>query len=277
MGDRVLDFGRGTLVMGVLNVTPDSFSDGGRFLDHEAAVAHGVAMAQEGAAILDVGGESTRPGSEAVTVEDELSRVLPVVKRLAAEVEGVDLPISIDTRKPEVARAAVDAGAVLINDVSGAREPGMLEVVAATGAGLVLMHMLGEPKTMQAEPTYEDVVREVHDYLSGRIEAAEAAGLARDRLAVDPGLGFGKNFEHSLELMRKVDAFLDLGVPVVVGPSRKSFIGTALGDAPVEERLEGTIGAAAWMAGRGVHVVRVHDVGPVVRALRVVDEIRGPR
>jgi dihydropteroate synthase len=263
--------------MGVLNVTPDSFSDGGRFLDHEAAVAHGVAMAEDGAAIIDVGGESTRPGSDAVTVEQELSRVLPVIKRLAAEVANVDVPISIDTRKPEVARAALDAGAVLVNDVSGAREPGMLEVVAASGAGLVLMHMLGEPKTMQVEPRYEDVVREVRAYLAERLGAAEAAGIERDRLAVDPGLGFGKTYEHNLELMRDIEGFLDLGVPVVVGPSRKSFIGTALGDAPIEERLEGTIGAAAWMAGRGAHVVRVHDVAPVVRALRLVNAIRGHR
>lgn len=273
-GDRAIESGPPTLVMGVLNVTPDSFSDGGRFLDHEAAVAHGLRMAEEGAAILDVGGESTRPGSDAVTVEEELVRVLPVIKRLAAEVE---VPVSIDTRKPEVAGAALDAGAVLVNDVSGAREPGMLEVVAASSAGLVLMHMLGEPKTMQVEPRYEDVVGEVRAYLADRLEGATAAGIPRDRLAVDPGLGFGKTYEHNLELMRRIDAFLELGVPVVVGPSRKSFIGTALGDAPVEERLEGTIGAAAWMAARGAHVVRVHDVGPVARALRVVDAIRGPR
>jgi dihydropteroate synthase len=272
MGDRSLDLGPTTLVMGILNVTPDSFSDGGLFLDHEAAVTHGTSMASEGAAILDVGGESTRPGSEAVMVEEELSRVLPVIKRLAAEVR---VPISIDTRKPEVARAAIDAGAVLVNDVSGARVPGMLEVVEASGAGLVVMHMLGEPKTMQVEPRYDDVVREVRAYLAERLDAATAAGVAPDRVAVDPGLGFGKNYEHNLELMRHVDAFLDLGVPVVVGPSRKSFIGTALGDAPVDRRLEGTIGAAAWMAGRGAHVVRVHDVGPVLRALRVVDEVRG--
>jgi dihydropteroate synthase len=275
MADRALECGPTTLVMGVLNVTPDSFSDGGRFLDHEAAVTHGIRMAEEGAAILDVGGESTRPGSDAVTVEEEVARVIPVIKRLAAEV--VEVPVSIDTRKPQVARAALDAGAVVVNDVSGAREPGMLDVVAASGAGLVLMHMLGEPKTMQVEPRYEDVVREVRAYLAERLEAAEAAGIDRDRLAVDPGFGFGKTYEHNLELMRDIDRFLDLGVPVVVGPSRKSFIGTALGDAPVAERLEGTIGAAAWMAGRGAHVVRVHDVGPVVRALRVVDAIRGPR
>jgi dihydropteroate synthase len=274
MNDRELECGQATLVMGVLNVTPDSFSDGGRFLDHEAAVAHGLRMAEDGAAILDVGGESTRPGSDEVTVEEELARVVPVIKRLAAE---VDMPLSIDTRKPEVARAALDAGAVAVNDVSGAREPGMLEVVAASGAGLVLMHMLGDPKTMQVEPRYEDVVREVRAYLAQRLEAAEAAGIDRDRLAVDPGLGFGKTYEHNLELMWHIDRFLGLGVPVVVGPSRKSFIGAALGDLPIDQRLEGTVGAAAWLAGKGAHIVRVHDVEPVVRALRVVDAIRGPR
>jgi dihydropteroate synthase len=272
VGDRAIECGSATLVMGVLNVTPDSFSDGGRFLDHEAAVAHGLVMAAEGAAILDVGGESTRPGSDPVTVEDELARVLPVIKRLVAE---VDVPVSIDTRKPEVARAAIDAGAVLVNDVSGAREPGMLEAMAASGAGLIMMHMLGEPKTMQVEPRYEDVVGEVRAYLADRLEAAQAAGIRRDRLAVDPGLGFGKTYEHNMELMQRIDAFLDLGVPIVVGPSRKSFIGAALGDAPIDERLEGTIGAAVWMAAKGAHVVRVHDVVPVAKALRVVDAIRG--
>ncbi len=271
VGPRTLDCGSRTLVMGVLNVTPDSFSDGGRFLDHEAAVAHGINMAEDGADLLDVGGESTRPGSESVTVEEELGRVLPVVKRLAAE---VDAPISIDTRRPDVAAAAIDAGAVIVNDVSGARDPSMFGVVRATGVGLVLMHMLGEPKSMQVEPRYEDVVGEIRSYLADRADAAVAAGIDRDRLAVDPGLGFGKTYEHNLTLMRDIDSFLDLGLPVVVGPSRKSFIGTALGDVPVDRRLEGTAGAVAWMAGRGAHIVRVHDVAEIVRMLRVVDAIR---
>jgi dihydropteroate synthase len=257
--------------MGVLNVTPDSFSDGGRFLDHEAAVEHGLRMAQEGADILDVGGESTRPGSDPVTLDDEITRVVPVVKRLVAE---VDLPISIDTRKADVAAAALEAGASIVNDVSGARDPGMLGVVAAGEAGLVLMHMLGEPKTMQTEPRYEDVVAEVRAYLGKRVAAAQAAGIGRERVAIDPGLGFGKTYEHNLTLMREIDSFLDLGVPVVVGPSRKSFIGAALGDVPVERRLEGTAGAVSWLAGRGAHVIRVHDVGPMVKVLGVVDAIR---
>ena len=258
-------------MMGVLNVTPDSFSDGGRFLDHEAAVEHGLRMAEEGADILDVGGESTRPGSDPVTLDAEIARVVPVVKRLVAE---VGLPISIDTRKADVAAAALEAGASLVNDVSGARDPRMLGVVAAGEAGLVLMHMLGEPKTMQIEPRYEDVVAEVRAYLGKRVAAAHEAGIGHDRVAIDPGLGFGKTYEHNLTLMREIDSFLDLGVPVVVGPSRKSFIGAALGDAPVDRRLEGTAGAVAWLAGRGVHVIRVHEVGPMVKVLRVVDAIR---
>jgi dihydropteroate synthase len=272
LGDRTLECGPPTLVMGVLNVTPDSFSDGGRFLDHEAAVEHGLLMAADGADLLDVGGESTRPGSQAVSLDEEIARVLPVIKRLAAE---VDVAISIDTRKPEVAGAALDAGAVVVNDVSGARDPLMFEVVRRWGAGLVMMHMLGEPKTMQEDPRYVDVVREVRAYLADRVGTAVAAGIDRERLAVDPGLGFGKTYQHNLTLMRDVRALLDLGVPVVVGPSRKSFIGTALGDLPMDQRLEGTAGAVAWLAGHGAHVARVHDVAEMVRVVRVVDAIRG--
>ena len=270
--DVELEVGPRTLVMGVVNVTPDSFSDGGSFLDHEAAVAHGVRLAADGADILDVGGESTPPGSDEVSVDEEHGRVLPVVKRLAAEVA---VPVSIDTRKAEVARAAIDAGATVVNDVSAGRDPDMFGVVRETGAGLVLMHMLGEPKTMQREPRYDDVVREVRDFLGERIDAAVAAGIARESIAADPGLGFGKTYEHNLSLMRRVDDLLELGVPLVVGPSRKSFIGAALGDLPVDERLEGTAGAVAWLAAHGAHIVRVHDVREIVRVLRVVDAIRG--
>jgi dihydropteroate synthase len=272
LGDRTLECGPPTLVMGVLNVTPDSFSDGGLFLDHEDAVEHGLRMASDGADLLDVGGESTRPGSEAVSIDEEIARVLPVIKRLAAE---VDVPVSVDTRKPEVAGAALDAGAVAVNDVSGARDPLMFEVVRRWGAGLVMMHMLGEPKTMQEDPRYVDVVREVRAYLADRVGSAVAAGIDRERLAVDPGLGFGKTYRHNLTLMRDVGALLDLGVPVVVGPSRKSFIGAALGDLPMDQRLEGTAGAVAWLAGQGAHLVRVHDVAEMVRVVRVVDAIRG--
>jgi dihydropteroate synthase len=271
LGKRVLHWGDRTLVMGVVNVTPDSFSDGGRFLDPEDAVSHGLRLAEEGAYVLDVGGESTRPGSETVPATEELDRVVPVIKRLAAE---VDVPVSVDTRKAEVAAAALAAGAVAVNDVTAGRDPEMFGVVQEAAAGLVLMHMLGEPKTMQREPRYDDVVGDIHGFLAERLEAAVHAGIDRDRLAVDPGLGFGKTYEHNLRLMREIDAFFDLGVPVVVGPSRKSFIGTALGDLPVDQRLEGTAGAVAYVAARGAHVIRVHDVEPMVRLLRVVDAIR---
>jgi dihydropteroate synthase len=270
VGSLEFDCSERTLVMGVLNVTPDSFSDGGRFLDHEAAVTHGLGMARDGADIIDVGGESTRPGSDPVTVDDELARVLPVVKRLAAE---TDAPISIDTRRAEVARAAIDAGAVIINDVSAGGDREMFATARNSGAGLVLMHMHGEPRTMQEEPLDRDVVRIVHDELASRVAAAESEGIRRDRLAIDPGLGFGKTSEGSLRLMRQIDAFLEVGLPVVVGPSRKSFIGKALGDAPVDERLEGTAGAVAFLASRGAHVVRVHDVPEMAKVVRVVDAI----
>jgi dihydropteroate synthase len=227
-------------------------------------------MARDGADIIDVGGESTRPGSAPVTPDDELARVMPVVKRLAAE---SDVPLSIDTRRAEVARAAIDAGAAIVNDVSAGRDPEMFGAVRDSGVGLVLMHMHGEPRTMQEEPLERDVVRVVHDALASRVEAAESEGIARDRLAIDPGLGFGKTAEGSLRLMKRIDAFLDLGLPVVVGPSRKSFIGRALGDAPVDQRLEGTAGAVAYLASRGAHVVRVHDVPEMVRVMRVIDAI----
>ena len=271
VGDRELECGPRTLVMGILNVTPDSFSDGGRFLDHEDAIGQGLRLAEEGADIVDVGGESTRPGSVAVPPDEEIDRTVPVVKSLVAE---LDVPVSIDTRKAEVARAALDAGALIVNDVSGARDPAMFQVAKDAGAGLVMMHMLGEPKTMQEDPQYEDVVREVREYLGARLDAAVASGMERERLCVDPGLGFGKTYEHNLELMRQIDSFLDLGAPLLVGPSRKSFIGKALGDAPLEERLEGSLGAVAWLAGRGAHIVRVHDVKETVRALKVVDAIK---
>jgi dihydropteroate synthase len=268
-GPRTFDCDERTLVMGILNVTPDSFSDGGRFHDPEAAVARGLRMVAEGAHILDVGGESTRPGSDAVPVDEERDRVVPVIKRLAAE---VDVPISIDTRKPEVAEAAVEVGATIVNDVTAARDPRMLDVVRDAEVGFVVMHMRGEPKTMQEDPRYDDVVREVRDHLAERVEAAVAAGIDREALCVDPGLGFAKAEDHSLRLMKDTGALLDLGRPVLVGPSRKSFIGHVLGT-EVTERTEGTIGAVAYMVAHGAHVVRVHDVKETVRAVRVVDAI----
>jgi dihydropteroate synthase len=269
-GDVELRCGDRTLIMGVLNVTPDSFSDGGRFLGERAAVDRGLAMADEGADIVDVGGESTRPGSDAVPVPEEIERIVPVIERLAAH---LPVPISVDTRRAEVARSALDAGAVIVNDVSAGRDPDMFEVVRDRGAGYVLMHMLGEPMTMQEDPRYDDVVAEVSEYLRERIEAAGLAGIDTERVAVDPGIGFGKTVEHNLSLLRHVEAFAVLDRPVVYGPSRKRFIGSLLGGADENERLEGTLGTVSWLAARGVHVVRVHDVLEVHRALTLVDAI----
>jgi len=266
---RVLDCDERTLVMGVLNVTPDSFSDGGRFFDPEDAVKQALRMVDDGADIVDVGGESTRPGSDPVSVEEERRRVVPIVERLAEE---LDTPISIDTRKAEVAAAAVEAAATIVNDVTAGGDPEMFDVVRESGAAIVLMHMKGEPKTMQEAPHYDDVVREVRDYLEERVEAAVAAGIDREAICVDPGLGFAKTTPHSLTLMKHTDALLDLGRPVLVGPSRKSFIGDVLGT-EVGERAEGTVGAVCYMVGKGAHIVRVHDVRETVRAVRVVDAI----
>jgi dihydropteroate synthase len=269
-GDRAFDCSERTLVMGILNVTPDSFSDGGRFFTPVYASRHGLQLAADGADVIDVGGESTRPGSDPVDAEEEIGRVVPVIRRLVEEAPGV--AISIDTRKAEVAAEALDAGASIVNDVSAGSDPFMFELVREAGAGLVLMHMKGDPKTMQQAPTYEDVVAEVHTYLRERVEAAVFAGVEPEQLAIDPGIGFGKDLDHNLALMHHVDALLDLGRPVLVGPSRKRFIGTIL-DLPEDQRDEGTAGAVAWMVARGAHAVRVHDVRTTVRAVRVIDAI----
>jgi dihydropteroate synthase len=269
-GGADLDCLAGTVVMGVLNVTPDSFSDGGRHLDPAAAVEAGVRMVEDGALILDVGGESTRPGSEPVPAAVEIGRVGPVVEELAGRVA---VPISVDTMKADVAAEALRRGATIVNDVTAGRDPEMFGVVREAGAGMVLMHMRGDPRTMQTLTGYDDVVSEVRGFLAERVAAATAAGIAEDRLAVDPGLGFAKTSEQSLLLIARVDALLDLGRPVVVGPSRKSFIGKVLGT-DADQRLEGTAAAVAWMASRGAHVVRVHDVRAMVRVVRVIDAIR---
>jgi len=270
IGDRAFDCSERTLVMGILNVTPDSFSDGGRFFTPVYATRHAVQMAADGADVIDVGGESTRPGSDPVSVSEEIDRVVPVIARLLEEAPGV--AVSVDTRKAEVAEAALDAGATIVNDVSGGADPAMFDLVRERDAALVLMHMRGEPKTMQEAPHYEDVVAEVHGYLRERVEAAVFAGIGPERLAIDPGIGFGKDLDHNLTLMHHIDALLDLGRPVLVGPSRKRFIGAIL-DLPEDQRDEGTAGAVAWMVARGVHAVRVHDVKTIVRAVRVIDAI----
>jgi dihydropteroate synthase len=258
--------------MGIVNVTPDSFSDGGRFLAADDAVAHGLALAADGAHVLDVGGESTRPGSDPVSVDDELARVVPVVAGLVSAAPA-HVAISVDTRRPEVAGAALGAGASIVNDVTAARDPAMFDVVREHGAGLVLMHMLGEPKTMQDDPRYDDVVAEVRDFLAGRIGAAVAAGVRRDALCVDPGIGFGKDVGHNLALLRSIGSFGELRVPVLVGASRKRFIGQLTGTDDPEDRVEGTAGAVAWCAANGVDVVRVHDVREMTMVVRVVDAI----
>lgn len=268
-GGTTVRCGERTLLMGILNVTPDSFADGGRYGSAASAVDAGLRMVEEGADILDVGGESTRPGAEPVAEDEEIRRVVPVIEGLAS----AGVPISIDTRKAGVARAALAAGASIVNDVSGARDPEMFETVAACGAGLVLMHMRGDPRDMQVSPEYGDVVSEVRTYLNERVESAIFAGITADRIAIDPGIGFGKTLEHNLSLLRNLSSFSGLRCPIVVGPSRKRFIGAVLDDAPVEDRLEGTAGAVAWLAAIGADIVRVHDVREMSRVVRVVDAI----
>jgi dihydropteroate synthase len=271
-GDYALELGMRTLVMGIVNVTPDSFSDGGLFAGPHDAVLHGARLVDEGADILDVGGESTRPGSGAVAADEELTRILPVIEGLRSARPGV--PISVDTRKPEVAAKALAAGASIVNDVTAATtDRTMFDVANDVDAGMVLMHMLGEPKTMQDDPRYDDVLAEVHEFLRERVEAAVFAGISADHLAVDPGIGFGKTLEHNLDLLRNLDSFRDLDAAVLVGASRKRFIGTLTGVDDPADRVDGSIAAAVWAVAQGVDVLRVHDVGRTVRALRVADAI----
>jgi dihydropteroate synthase len=267
--DTVLDLAE-PCVMGVLNVTPDSFSDGGHYADLAAAVARGVAMAEEGAAIIDVGGESTRPGAAAVSVEEELARVVPVIERLATL---VTVPISVDTSKPAVMSAAIAAGASMVNDVRALREPGALDAVAGTGAAVCLMHMRGEPRTMQQAPAYDDVVAEVRRFLAERVEACFAAGIGRDRICVDPGIGFGKLPEHNLALLAGLDRLGDPAIPVLVGVSRKSLVGIITGR-PAAERLAGSVAFAALAVLRGAAIVRAHDVAATVDAVKVASALR---
>ena len=266
---KMLDL-RQPVVMGVLNVTPDSFSDGGRYRQLDAALRRADIMAAEGAAIIDVGGESTRPGAPAVSIQEELDRVMPVVERLAGE---LPVPVSVDTSKPEVMCEAARAGAGLINDVWALRQPGALAAAAASSLPICLMHMLGEPATMQQEPRYGDVVAEVRAFLAERVRVCEAAGIAREQILVDPGFGFGKTLEHNLSLLRHLDDFTDLAAGVLAGVSRKSMIGLLL-NALVGERLAGSLAAAVIAAWQGARVIRVHDVQETVQALRVCAAVR---
>jgi len=259
-GDRRLDLVR-PCVMGILNVTADSFSDGGRFVEPEAALAHADAMIAAGAAIIDVGGESTRPGAAPVPVEVELARVVPLVRRLSSR----PIVVSVDTSKPEVMRAALEAGASMVNDVRALQAPGALEAVAGSGAGICLMHMQGEPGSMQRAPSYGDVVTEVKAFLDARVQACERAGIDPGRICIDPGFGFGKALEHNLQLLRSLPR-LGGGPPILVGLSRKSMIG-ALTGRKVDDRLAGGLALALWAVQSGARIVRTHDVGPTVDAL----------
>ncbi|PPE72848.1 dihydropteroate synthase [Solimonas fluminis] len=256
--------------MGILNVTPDSFSDGGRHASLEQALARARQMAGEGAAIIDVGGESTRPGAAPVGEAEELDRVVPVIERLSRE---LDIVISVDTTKPAVIREACTAGAEIINDINALRAESALQAAAASGAAVCLMHMQGEPRTMQQAPSYEDVLSEVHGFLRQRVGACLAAGIAPERLAIDPGFGFGKRLEHNLALLGRLDAFADLGLPLLVGLSRKSMFGQLLGR-PVEDRLAGSLAAAVLAVVQGAAILRVHDVAPTVDALKVAQSVK---
>ena len=262
----------GPVIVGILNITPDSFSDGGDFLDPEAAARHAVAMLDEGAGILDLGGESTRPGSDPVSQEEELGRVIPVIERiLAACPEAV---ISVDTYRADTATAALEAGARIINDVTALRgDPSIASVVEKAACPVILMHMQGEPKTMQNEPHYDDVVREVKDFLAQRAEHAISAGVRPENIILDPGIGFGKNLEHNLALLRNLDAIVDLGFPVLVGASRKRFIGDISGVQEARERVFGTVAATVLAYERGASYFRVHDVRANREALSVAEAV----
>jgi len=267
-GGRVLDLSR-TAIMGILNITPDSFSDGGIFLSHDAAVTRALAMVEEGADLIDVGGESTRPGAQAVPVQEELDRVIPVIEAIA---RAVPVPISIDTSKPDVMRAAVAAGAGFINDVRALREPGAVETAAALQVPVCLMHMQGEPRSMQHHPVYSDVAVEVRDFLQERIDACITASIPRQRIVLDPGFGFGKTVEHNLDLLRRLGVLRTFGVPILAGLSRKSMIGT-LFELPVTQRLHASVALALIAVQNGATIVRVHDVRATREAIRTLEAV----
>jgi dihydropteroate synthase len=258
--------------MGILNVTPDSFSDGGSFMKADAAVEHAISMIEEGADIIDIGGESTRPGSDTIPVSEELERVIPVIEKLS-DMSGV--PISIDTYKADVAQKAIDAGASIVNDISGLRfDPEMPGVVSGNEVPVVLMHIKGTPKNMQANPIYGNLIEEIIEYLEESMTIAEKEGINEDKIIVDPGIGFGKTFEDNLEIINRLSEFKRLGKPILIGTSRKAFIGKILGDAPVGDRIEGTAAAVAISIMHGANIVRVHDVAEMKRVARVSDAIK---
>ncbi|MDD3926172.1 MAG: dihydropteroate synthase [bacterium] len=270
IGERLYDPARRTLVMGILNVTPDSFSDGGRYLDPDRALEHALQMIAEGADIIDIGAESTRPGAGEVAEDEEIARLLPVIERL---VDKTDLPISVDTRKAGTAAAVLQAGASIINDISGlTHDPDMAAMVADVKASLVVMHIKGTPETMHLAPTYEDLMGEITSFLYNSVDRAAAAGVAAERIAVDPGIGFGKTWDHNLEILRRLMELRSLGRPILVGASRKAFIGAVL-DLPPQERQEGTLAVNALAVANGASIIRVHDVGSAVRTCRMVEAV----
>lgn len=267
--DRIWRFPGPVLVMGVVNVTPDSFSDGGQFQDPKAAIAHGLRLIEEGADILDIGGESTRPGAQPVSEADEMRRIMPVIEALAGKI-----PVSVDTMKPEVARAALQAGAAVINDVAANRsEPGMWEVAAEWKAGYVLMHMQGTPQTMQENPTYENVVDEVNEFFDERLKRLNAFGVAVDQVILDVGIGFGKTIEHNLQLLASLKTFTKWERPILLGVSRKGFIGRITGVDQASERLAGSLACASWAVAEGVQIIRAHDVVQTRQAVRMMQSI----
>ena len=266
------DFSKRTYIMGILNVTPDSFSDGGRYFDHSFAIKKAVQMADDGADIIDIGGESTRPGSDPVSAEEELRRTIPVIEVLSKE---ISIPISIDTYKSDIARKALDAGATMVNDISGLRfDPEMAATVAEYKVPVVLMHIKGTPKNMQQNPTYSALISDILEYLREGITIARKAGISEDVIIIDPGIGFAKTFEHNLEIINSLNKFTSLGKPVLIGPSRKAFIGKILGNVATEERLEGTAAAVAISIINGANIVRVHDVKEMARVAKVADAIK---
>lgn len=270
-----LDFSKKTYLMGVLNVTPDSFSDGGLYLDKSLAVRRAHEMIEDGADIIDIGGESTRPGSESVSLEEEIARTIPVIEALAKDIK---VPISIDTYKAEVAKRALDAGASMVNDISGLRfDPDMPEVVSEYKVPVVIMHIKGTPKNMQVDPSYEALIPEIMDYLRISIRLAVKFGIDEDKIVIDPGIGFGKTFDHNLDIIKNLHKFRLLEKPILAGTSRKAFIGKILGDAPASERLEGTAAAVAISIFNGANILRVHDVKEMVKVARVADAIRRGR
>jgi len=265
-----LDFSGGAIVMGVLNITPDSFSDGGQFTDVDRAVAHGIEMAQQGAAIIDIGAESTRPGSEGVPADEQIARAIPVIEKLAPQ---IDIPISIDTTLPAVAEAALEAGASIVNDITALADAAMVQLVAKRGVPVILMHIQGTPRTMQADPHYDDVVAEVSDYLTQRAHEAEKAGIPGDSIMLDPGIGFGKTTEHNLQLLNRLDRLCETGYRVLIGTSRKRFIGQITGKETPADRIFGTAATVALAIEKGVSIVRVHDVAEMVDVVKISNAI----